>query len=562
MAKSLRHTGFVLVLCFIAVRGTVMAQSFSDLFAERQVLTNVSALLTGSNVAATVEPNEPNHAGKIGGHSLWISWLAPDNGLVTLSTAGSTFDTLLAAYTAASATNQSLRRLREYVSDDDYGGLETSYLQFGANSNQAYEIAVDGFNGAVGDVSLQLSFLSSSNLQPTVVQRPGDQSLRLGDPLILTINLVPSPNLRFKWYLNGNPVSGQDDDSVDPTLVIPSVQRTDLGLYSLKYFLNDDAFFGSAIEIQVNSEGQPAVLARNKAADAAQSALVGGVMLGYNGTQIFNTTNAIVDVQAPPICGVPPGPAYWFSYQAPADGIMTLDTVNSSFPTLLAVFTYTGKLQNYTNLIFIACDNNNGGAGTNTSWVQFPATNGSNYFIVVGGVNGARGIAHLNYSLDADPPPTPPFITSQPQSLLVAARTAVTLSVGANGTAPLAYRWWKDNSVLGRQTNAILLLPSPRNADSGIYTVVVTNSTGAVTSAPANVTVIGAPLVSLDTASNWTVSAFPGVRGYQYSVDCAESLAPGSWRYWTNALPDYGGIVWLTNLTTDHDVLFLRTHTP
>jgi hypothetical protein len=560
-----------ILFCLILAHEPALAQGFSDMFAGRQVLTNVSALVTGSNTNATVETNEPKHAGKIGGHSVWISWLAPDNGLVTLSTGGSSFDTLLAVYTFGSGTNQSLRRLREDVSDDDYAGLKTSYLQFGANSNQTYQVAVDGFNGASGDIFLQLNFLSSSNLQPTVIQRPGDQALRLGDPLILTINLMPSPNLGFKWYLNGSAVSGQDDDSTDPTLIIPSLQRTNLGLYALKFFLNDDSFFSSAIEIQVNSEGQPNVLARNKLADAAlsglnanaaQSGLSGGVMLGYNGTQIFNTTNAVVDTNAPLICGVAPGAAYWFSYQAPTNGIMTIDTGNSSFATLLAVFTYPGVLTSYTNLVSVACDNNSGGTGTNTSSVQFITTNGGNYFIVVSGVNGARGIAHLNYSLSPGLPSMPPILTSQPQPLLVATQTAVALSVVASGSAPLAYQWWKNNSKLNQQTNASLLLRTPKIQDSGNYTVVVTNFAGGVTSAPANVTVIGSPVVSLNSASNWLVSAFPGIRGYQYSADCAAGLSAGSWWYWTNTFPDYGGVIWLTNSTTDYGALFLRVHTP
>ena len=552
----------VFVLCLNWLGGLALAQDFSDMFADRPVLTDATLVETGSNNNATVETNEPLPAGKIGGHSVWISWQAPDNGLVTLSTAGSTFDTLLAVYTLPSGTNQSLKRLREDVSDDDDGGLQTSYVQFGANSNHIYQIAVDGFNGAVGDISLQLSFLSSSNLQPTVVQRPSDQSLRLGDPLILTINLLPSPNLQFRWFLNGSPVSGQDDDSVDPTLIIPSVQRTDLGFYSLKFYLNGDSFFSSAIEVQVNSEGQRGVLARNKLADAARSGLVGGVMLGYNGTQIFNTTNAIVDPNAPLICGAAPGAAYWFSYQAPNTGIMSIDTTNSSFPTLLAAFTYTGVLTSYADLISVAYDNNNGSTGTNVSAVQFAVTNGGNYFIVVGGVNGARGIAHLNYSLNADPPPTPPFITSQPQPLLVAAQTAVTLSVAANGTAPIAYQWWKDNSQLHQQTNATFLLRSPQNKDSGAYTVVMTNVAGSITSAPANVTVIGSPFASLDPASNRLISAFPAVRGYQYSADCCTDLTAGAWYYWTNTSSDYGGLIWLTNSTTDYSAMFLRVHTP
>lgn len=550
---------------------TLFAQGFSDLFAGRQTLTNVSALVTGSNTNATVEPNEPKHAGKIGGHSVWISWLALENGLVTLSTAGSTFDTLLAVYTLQDGDDPPLQRLEEVASDDDYGGLQTSYVQFGATSNQTYQIAVDGFNGANGYISLQLNFLSSSNLQPTVVQRPGDRALRLGDPLILTINLLPSPKLEFQWHLNGKAVAGQDDDSTDPTLVIPSLQRTNLGLYSLKFTLDDDSFFSSAIEIQVNSEGQPKVLARNKLADAALSGLSpnaassgvsSGVMLGYNGTQIFNTTNAVVDTNAPLVCGVGPGAAYWFSYQAPTNGIMTIDTSNSSFATLLAVYTFNGALSSYTNLVSVACDNNNNGTGTNTSWVQFVTTNGGNYFIVVGGVSGGRGIAHLNYSLSAGLPPMPPIVTSQPQPLVVAEQAAVALSVVAGGTAPFAYQWWKNNSRLRQQTNASLLLRSPQIQDSASYTVVVTNLSGSVTSAPANVTVIGSPVLSLNPASNCMVSAFPGIRGYPYSADCAAGLSAGAWWHWTNAFPDYGGVIWLTNSTIGYPTLLLRVHTP
>ncbi len=539
-----------------------MAQNFSDMFASRELLTNTTALVTGSNTNATVEPGEPLHAGKIGGHSLWLSWRAPANGLVTLSTANSTFDTLLAVYSLDSGDDPPLQRLHEISSDDDYAGLPTSFLQFGANSNRTYEIAVDGFDGATGDAALQLNFLSSSNLQPTVVSLPADRALRLGDPLILTIHLVPSPNLQFRWYLNGTPVVNVDDDSTDPTLVIPSLQRTNLGLYSLRFFIGDDSFFSPAIEIQVNSHGQSAVLARNKMADAATSGINGGLMLGYNGTQIFSTTNAIVDTNAPSVCGVAPGAAYWFAYQAPTNGLMSLDTGGSSFPTLLAVFTYAGTLYSYTNLIPVACDNNSGGTGTNISSVQFVTTTAGNYFVVVGGVNGARGIAHLNYSLTAGLPAVAPSVSSSPQPLVVAAQTAIALNVLADGTSPFGYQWWKDNSRLKQQTNASLLLRWPRSMDSGNYSVVVTNIAGAVTSAPARLVVMSAPQLTLNAASNCVVSAFPGQRGYQYSVDRAAGLSPGAWSFWTNAFPDDGGIIWLTNSTADSGSLFLRVHTP
>jgi len=532
------------------------------MFANRQVLTNVlSATITGSNTNATIEPGEPLHANKIGGHSLWIAWTAPADGLVTLNTAGSTFDTLLATY-ILDPGRPVLSRLENIAANDDSGGQETSFLQFGANAGQTYQIAVDGFNGATGDVLLQLSFLASSNLQPTIIGVPADQSLRLGDPLILTINFLPSPNLQFRWFLNGSPVAGQDDDSISPTLVIPSLQATNLGFYALKFYLNDDSFFSSSIEIQVNSEGLPKVLAHNKIADAALSGLSGGVVLGYNGTQIFNTTNAIVDPNAPQICSVPPGAAYWFSYQAPSSGLMSIDTTNSAFPTLLAVFTYNGPLVSYTNLILVACDNNNGGTGTNFSAVQFPVVAGTNYFIVVGGVNGARGVAHLNYQLTAGVPPIPPALSAQPQSMIVATQTAVMMSVVPTGTGPFFYQWRKNNNVIRQQTNATLLFRSPQSSDGASYSVVVTNYSGAVTSAPALLNVMSTPVIQYDPVSQSLISGFPAIRGFQYSVDYCTNPVWLGWFHWTNAFPDYGGVIWLTNYPASSGFQLQNVHTP
>ncbi len=578
-----RATRWGLLFCLCVKSGQATGQVFSDSFAGRNLLTGNSAVVTGSNTNASLEPFEPLHANKIGGHSVWISWRAPSTGLASLSTSGSSFDTLLDVFLLEPGNGSPMQRLEEIAENDDYGNQFTSFLQFGTKSNQTYQIAVDGFNGTTGDLTLQLNFLSSSNLQPVAVGRAGDQALRLGDPLILTVNMVPtSSQVDLQWYLNGHRIF----EASDPTLVIRSLDRTNLGFYSLKFQLEDDSFFSPSVEIQVNSEGQSGVLARYKIADAAQSgvgsggggslvfggklpglspapSLSSGVVLGYNGTQIFNTTNAVVDTNAPLVCGVAPGAAYWFSYQAPTNGTMTIDTSGSAFPTLLAGFTYTGTLTSYTNLIPVACDNNSSGSGTNTaSSIQFITTNHGNYFIVVGGVAGARGIAHLNYSLNSGLPPAPPVVTSQPQPLLASAQTAVAFSVTAGGTAPLSYQWWKNSSRLNNKTNASLLFSSPQNSDTANYFVVITNAAGAITSTPARLTILTAVQTSVDPAANAMVTAFPTKRGYQYTVDCATSLAPGSWWPWTNAFPNYGGILWVTNSLSEADFKMVRVHTP
>lgn len=560
VAKN-RLTG-LLAVCLAFGATAAFGQAFTDQFADRQSVSSAPLLITGSNTAATSEPYEPLHAGKVGGHSVWISWTAPNHGLLTLTTAGSGFDTLLGVYILRGGTNVPMRRLREVAADDDDDSARSlvSAVSFGTTSNQTYEIAVDGFNGANGNISLQINFMSSTNLQPIVMRRPDDQALRIGDPLILSVGIVRVPEMNLTWYLNGNPITG---DTAEPTLVIPSLQRTNLGYYTVKMHLEDDSFYSTPVEVQVNSEGVVNVLARYKAGDAGQSGLFqgqGGVSLGYNGTQIFNTTNSILDTNSPSLCGAVGGAPYWFAYQAPTNGSMSVDTTGSSFPTLLGAFTYNGTFTSYNDLIQVACDITNGPNGL-PSTINFATSAGQNFFIIVDGVNGARGIAHLNYSLIAGVPAQPPVITSQPQPMTVAKQTTVSLGVVATGTAPLAYQWFQGSTALNHKTNASLLFTSPKTQDSGTYTVVVTNSLGSVTSAPVAMNVISGPVTQLISASNYMVTGFPATRGYQYIADCSVNGSLTGWYPWTNGFPDYGGILWITN-ATDHDSLFMRVHSP
>src|SRR5882724_9144060 len=72
------------------------AAPVNDNFSGRLEISGLTNTLTGSNVGATKEPGEPDHAGDSGGHSVWWTWTAPTNGTVTVDTIGSSFDTLLA----------------------------------------------------------------------------------------------------------------------------------------------------------------------------------------------------------------------------------------------------------------------------------------------------------------------------------------------------------------------------------------------------------------------------------------------------------------------------------
>jgi YD repeat-containing protein len=96
-------------------------------------------IAVGNNLRATKQTNETNHAGNPGGASVWWRWTAPANGSVTVETAGSTFDTLLAVY-----TNGANGTMLPIASNDDSSGTNTSGLTISAISNVTYHIAVDG----------------------------------------------------------------------------------------------------------------------------------------------------------------------------------------------------------------------------------------------------------------------------------------------------------------------------------------------------------------------------------------------------------------------------------
>jgi thiol-disulfide isomerase/thioredoxin len=128
------------------------AQPANDMFANRIVITGTNIVVTGSSASATKETGEPSHGGNTGGASVWWSWNAPRSDTFTISTAGSSFDTLLGVYTGTSVS--ALTTIAS--NDDEHGGagIYTSKVVFGAVANQTYQIAVDGYGGASGNIKL------------------------------------------------------------------------------------------------------------------------------------------------------------------------------------------------------------------------------------------------------------------------------------------------------------------------------------------------------------------------------------------------------------------------
>eukprot|EP00292_Cryptomonas_paramecium_P016735 CAMPEP_0113719808 /NCGR_PEP_ID=MMETSP0038_2-20120614/36068_1 /TAXON_ID=2898 /ORGANISM="Cryptomonas paramecium" /LENGTH=208 /DNA_ID=CAMNT_0000648317 /DNA_START=112 /DNA_END=734 /DNA_ORIENTATION=- /assembly_acc=CAM_ASM_000170 len=152
-------------------------------------------IVYGSNVDATMQEDEPSHGSKHTLKSVWFKWQAPCNATISVSTAGSVFDTAIAVYIPAfwdriDITNEFgillvVSRGNETTSDDIVWNQDrTSAVLFNAAAGQLYLIAVGGYNGSQGSFTLNGTVRSWTPLPPYIpsVSSPYLILDRLGTP--------------------------------------------------------------------------------------------------------------------------------------------------------------------------------------------------------------------------------------------------------------------------------------------------------------------------------------------------------------------------------------------
>jgi len=418
----------VLVLGVVsaAMRGAAAIPD-NDNFATRTVIAGANVIATGNNVDATVEPGEPDPSFEAA-KSAWWTWTAPANGGLTLTTSGSSFDTLLTLFTGNVLSNLVLVAFND---EDPLGTTNVSRITVNVTAGTAYQIAVDGSLGATGSIVLQLA------LGPAATPPPNDNfanritlsGTHINNETADNAGATREPNEPFHadalggksvWWTWTAPASGgvtlttggsvidtvlgvYTGNSLANLVFVAGNDEDPLSTAGLESRVTFNATSGTTYQIAVDGyDGDEGFIRLRLDLDSAfpvpsNDNFANRIPLtGSNITTNGSNVGATFEIDEPMHLVTFGGKSVWWTWTAPSSGGVTLDTSGSVVDTILCVY----KGNSLANLTFVAGnDEDYVTTVEGDSKCRFNATAGMTYQIVVDGYDGDSGNITLHLLL-------------------------------------------------------------------------------------------------------------------------------------------------------------------
>lgn len=380
----------------------------NDKFAGAELMDGAMGNLVGSNEGGGKEVGEPVHGGVAIGHSVWYRWVATGSGVLQLDTESSTIglteplDTVIAVYTGSS-----LNSLVAVGSNDNASAEElTSRLDVQVTTGTTYYVAIDS-KGEPGTINFNWNFSAGGFFQFSQAGYTANEDA--GSATITVTRTAGSTTAATVAYatIDDSAVAGQHYQTAEgvlnfaagetsKTFNVALINNTELGDHALKLTLaspSGDALLGTISEATLTIDDDEDIPANDRFSKAQS-------ISGDAGTTDASNVGARLDV-GEPSHGATGGHSVWFKWRAPASGVVTFETAESTnqdndpLDTLLAV--YTGSFLNSLTPV-VKGDNTETSV---TSRVSFPVQAGVTYYIAVDGKNGVEGDIHLIWNFGA-----------------------------------------------------------------------------------------------------------------------------------------------------------------
>jgi hypothetical protein len=260
---------------------------------------------------------------------------------------------------------------------------------------------------------------ASPGTAPKISVQPQSQTVGRGHLAGLSVGAGGSPPLQYNWFRDGVPLPS----GTNLILALRGVSETDAGSYSVTVSNPFGAVTSSnALLMVVTPPGNDGFADRT-------------LLSGTNATFSASNLGAEKEIGEPDHAGNTGGRSVWWTWVAPAKLFVTIDTIGSSFDTLLAV--YTGDHLNQLSLV--AADDDSAGSGA--SRLTFTASPGLAYQIVVDGKDGTGGAIQLNLKVSSETwAITAPLLTPRfaHQTVLLTNGTVLVLGGYDTNNAPLS----------------------------------------------------------------------------------------------------------------------------
>lgn len=399
---------------------------------------NAIRRVTAFGVVTTVAGSTLGFGGALDGNGTSATFNRPSG--VALDTSGNIF--------VADTVNNTIRRISTAGDVTTIAGTAGAggYLDgVGAavRFNRPYSIVLDAnSNLFIADSANHVIRRSGSTVAPSIVTHPADRVVALG--ATTTFSVVgagtPAPT-GYQWQRK--PAGSTDFANLVPDLVYSGVTTATLTVSSATQIMSGDQF---------------RVVVANGVSPAAVSNAA---------TLTVGIAPAFTSAAAASFRALQPG-----TFTVTTDSTTPVTFVASGLPSWATLGATSGVL-----------------SGTP------PDTTGSPFTLTITATNGIA--ATQAFTLTVLPPNLPPTIATQPTGAAVDPGASATFSVAVTGTAPFAYQWRRNGIDLVGATTASLTLAGVQAANSGVYTVRVTNDFGSVISNGAALVVNAAPQITV-----------------------------------------------------------------
>ena len=372
----------------------------NDNFPPTAKVPDNGGVVLGDNTFASAQFGEPVHAGVSSvTSSVWWNWAPTNSGPVLVDTAGSTFDTVVAVYTGNVLTN-----LTPIAATNDVGQIPQGFVNFTAVAGTTYRIAVaSASTNAAGQVRLRVQF---NGVPDTTAPTVAITNLVSG-PLSIT-----NPPSGLIVTNAGLTISGTATDPGTNAIGVSQVfVRLNNGLYASASGTNNwvvplflvagtNVIQVSASDFSGNTSEPLSFQVIYRVFDPFNDVFANALeLVGTSGGTTTNNANATSEPGEPLHVGKQGGKSVWYYFTAPADGLLSLSTSNSTFDTLLAIYTGT-RVDRLTTVA--ANDDAPNGGGVHSELLQAVRA-GTRYYIAVDGLAGSSGQIILSYSFSSVP---------------------------------------------------------------------------------------------------------------------------------------------------------------